>query len=371
MEQNKEIFWELDLLRAFACLAVIGIHTFANFLAVKEMTLVSVIACALDNICSFAVPLFIFISGFVLYKNYKEKIPLKKYYKKRTFSVLPQYIFFSLFYLIASDWNNIIDGTTSLSIKSILVTLFQGKASYHLWFFTILIQLYIFFPLFLRLFKYVIKKNITGLFLICMLLFQIIWYIFYFKIIDLFSDSSWLINFLKSYEFIFGYIFYLFSGMYICEHFKNATETMKKIKFGYFLLACFFMWAIYTMITIQKYFTDNGYLAELAQILLQPITSILFCIILYKFSVYIKNKNNIIYKALSSISKYSFGIYLIHIGFLYVIQLIMRNLEIDPITWNFYPILYFSTLIFSYIAVRLISYLPFSKYIVGIHNKIK
>jgi len=95
---------EIVYLRGFAILAVIMIHT----AGVPTLTLLS-----LGTISHYAIPLFIFISGFVLSHRYTEKIDLQQYFFKRFISIMPQYLIFSFFYIL---YNNI-NSHTSLDIK--------------------------------------------------------------------------------------------------------------------------------------------------------------------------------------------------------------------------------------------------------------
>lgn len=92
-------------------------------------------------------------------------------------------------------------------------------------------------------------------------------------------------------------------------------------------------------------------------------------ILLFRLSIRLSNVNiGIIFK---EIGKYSFGIYLIHVMFLTIYE---RLLSIYNITYDkgyTYPMLFFLTLITSYTVIRIISYFPYSRLIIGIHNNLE
>jgi surface polysaccharide O-acyltransferase-like enzyme len=140
-------FDEIDYLRGFAILAVIAIHTSACFTQVKNINLVVIINVIVDVFSHFAVPLFIFISGFVLSLKYKGLFSQKIFYIKRAKSVLPQYIIFSTFYILLNVALSSINHNLKFpSIITIIFWFLTANSYYHLWFFALIIQFYIFYP---------------------------------------------------------------------------------------------------------------------------------------------------------------------------------------------------------------------------------
>ena len=102
-QSNKTRINELDFLRAFAVLAVIMIHTVAKIDQIKSLNSLVFVNVFIDVASHFAVPVFIIVSGIVLSYNYYKNINYKAYYIKRFFSIIPQFLFFSLLYLILSN----------------------------------------------------------------------------------------------------------------------------------------------------------------------------------------------------------------------------------------------------------------------------
>ena len=94
---------EIDYLRCFAILAVIYIHTAAATTRVDEIPNLDLFPVIyLENLAQFAVPLFICISGFVLYLSYKPSEGVRSFYRKRYMRIIPPYLLFSAVYLIAN-----------------------------------------------------------------------------------------------------------------------------------------------------------------------------------------------------------------------------------------------------------------------------
>ena len=82
MENKVRYFDEINILRAFAILAVISIHVSAYFTHMGTINGLAALYMSIDVLSHFAVPLFIAISGFVLYNKYFDDIDIKRFYKK-------------------------------------------------------------------------------------------------------------------------------------------------------------------------------------------------------------------------------------------------------------------------------------------------
>ncbi|MCD1261000.1 acyltransferase [Paenibacillus athensensis] len=146
---------EINIVRAIAILAVIMIH------ATSEGTYVPVAGSStqrmffsLNMFGSFAVPVFIFVSGLVLFYRYDAGWRARdtvEFYKKRIISVVYPYVLFSLFYDLFYQYLN--TRTLSFSLVGFLKLLPLGDAGYHLYFMIIIMQFYVLFPLLLSAFK--------------------------------------------------------------------------------------------------------------------------------------------------------------------------------------------------------------------------
>lgn len=370
-QSNKTRINELDFLRAFAVLAVIMIHTAAKIDLIKSFNSLVFVNVFIDVASHFAVPVFIIVSGIVLSYNYYEHINYKSYYIKRFVSIIPQFLFFSLFYLILS---NLILDQRSPSILKLIYQIFTGRASYHLWFFIILIQFYIVYPLLIKLYAIFSSKHRLRSFIIMSFLIQILYYIISNY---LYTDYDQILLRLFDYYIrhaFLSYIFYFVMGI----HFGRNLDSMKNYIYNandniiYFLLILsnIFIYLIRIKgMETPGYEIDKFYL--LPSEIIEPLQYILSFILLWKIASKLIERNDPVTSLFKDIGRFSFGIYLIHVFFIMVLIRILEPFNITFSDWIFYPIIFFCVSLLSYLTCKIISYTPFSYYVIGIRSKRK
>ena len=368
---NKNKINELDFLRAFAIFAVILIHTVAKIDQIKSLNSLVFVNVFIDVASHFAVPVFIIISGIVLSYNYYEHINYKSYYIKRFFSIIPQFLFFSLYYLILS---NLILDQRSPSILKLIYQIFTGRASYHLWFFIILIQFYIVYPLLIKLYIIFSSKHRLRTFIIMSFLIQILYYVISNY---LYTDYDQILLRLFDYYIrhaFLSYIFYFVIGI----HFGRNLDSMKnyinsandKRVIFWLILSNIFVY----LIRIKRMETPGYEIDKLSLLpseIIEPLQYTLSFILLWKIASILLERNDLIVSLLKDIGRFSFGIYLIHVFFIIVLVRILEPFNITFSDWIFYPIIFFFVSILSYLACKIISYIPFSYYIIGVRSSKK
>jgi len=367
-QNNKAWINELDFLRAFAVLAVIMIHTAAKFKDNNSLNSLVFVNVFIDVVSHFAVPVFILISGMVLSYNYYGHINYKSYYIKRFFSIIPQYLFFSLFYL---GFSFVMGHRNPLFSKPIDLIL-SGEASYHLWFFILLIQFYIIYPFLIKLYFICLSKHKLSLFIIMPFIIQIL---FYFLSVFLPApynkDLSSLIDYYIHNVFI-SHIFYFVLGI----HFGRNLQSMKNYiynvndKMLYFLLVLSNI-SIYIIKIKGMEFEGSLEINTLFLLpikIIEPLQYILSFILLWKIASKLIERNNFVIRLLKDIGRFSFGIYLVHVFFIIVLTKILEPYNITFTDWIYYPIIFFCVSILSYLTCKIISYTPFSYYIIGIKS---
>ena len=354
---------EINYLRGFGVLAVIAIHTTGYFTKVEQLNTLVLLNLWTDVFSQFAVPLFIFISGFVLAKNYSGDFSWLEFYKKRVRSILPQYLLFSLLYTLYNNWQVL--GSSSLSAKLTLVikNIWRAEASYHLWFFAIIIHLYFFYPLIIKAYAFFKRRNRAEWLIVLLLIVQ----------------TSFMVglhtSFLSGIKLnCLGFLFYFGLGIYVLDCFSS-------IRSGYPGQTPL-LWAIVLILTIGSSFTiviglKNGYSYNMipdyffiGPELIYPVFRVITFLLLFNVAgSLLKRRKNFWVRVINRVGDYSFGIYLIHIFFNQSFIKFLNNYQIDYNQWVFYPTVFGVTFILSYLSIRLLSFLPFSYYLIGVQSR--
>ena len=300
---GPQYFEEMTLLRAVAVISVVAIHTTATFPDMLSRGLLYNSIYVLNSLVGFAVPLFIFISGFVLYNKYPTVTNLKSFYYKRMLTVVIPYI---IFHLIGRVFGSF----------------------YHLWFLTLIAELYIIYPFIIEIYSYSKKINMTiGLVLSSFIISLIV--------------NHWPIPITIPIAFLF--LPYLLLGVLIRDNYDKVKEVLLKLP-------------VYTPIAIIP-------VLGLRMIDTSTIMTPIYCSVapLICLSLVIGKESRV----LSLIGKKSFGIYLVHVPILAIIvtMLSLNGITID--TWFYYPISIVIIVTLSIILVQLVQKIPYGQYIIG------
>lgn len=144
-------FAEIDVLRGLAILAVVLTHCYDTFTDLTALTTSTWLYMTATMLLRFAVPCFVFASGFALYARYGPAPPLRAFYAKRARAVVPAYLAASGagIALRVAVGHLPAAAVTPAAVAGMLAT---GTAFYHLWFFVPLIEIYLLYPLIARLY---------------------------------------------------------------------------------------------------------------------------------------------------------------------------------------------------------------------------
>lgn len=342
---NNHKLFEIDILRGIAALAVITIHVTAYFTTIPNFSGVKISMAYLDNLAGFAVPTFIFISGLVLYKNYQSvNGEILKFYRKRFAKILPIYLLFSFGYFGVNILFNKISGIEiHIDVFELIYKLATGGAFYHLWYFGVIFQFYLLYPLLLRLYK---KYKLN--FVLLSFLIQCLWNYFGDNVINDVGKALDYDNFL--FPFAFSYIFWFVLGFYFLEN-KDRILSMVNIKIGLILILILNgvkIMLLYYGLQQSKY---EPILAEYSK-LSKAIDSFFFLIeiiVVYKISLLISNQKTQIMTIFKSIGGYSLEIYLIHALIIRILFEVLARVNITPEGLSYYPIMWVLTIALSYV----------------------
>jgi surface polysaccharide O-acyltransferase-like enzyme len=363
MEDNPGYFSEIVYLRAIAILAVISVRVANDFITMNSINFLTLLYMSITTFSNFGVPLFVCISGFVLYNKYRGSFSIISFYKKRLMSVIPQYTIFSIFAVLVWYITFMFLGRVWIfSFTDFIKAYLQGFTFTHLWFIVLIIQLYILYPIIEKIFTKSVENHTSACLLIFLLFVQTLYWIYSIPGAILIGGG-----------FFIAYIFYFVLGMYVRYNYstyKNVRITSQNalILFLALLFATIFGIGRWSM----EYFRND--LTPLFMYIYDVIFEILtplYYIIILVFCLYSALKisemiPNGITKSMKIIGNYSFGIYLIHAFISYaLVMLVFPKIGFDMNNWLYYPIAFTLVLILSLGFVFLISKLPYHEYIIG------
>ncbi|MBP1965698.1 acyltransferase [Paenibacillus aceris] len=292
---------EMDIVRALAILAVVLIHSTSDAtLEPTEGSLSQMIFYAINRACQFAVPLFILISGFVLfyqyYDNWNGKLACK-YFRKRLWRVAFPYVVWSSFYYMFYQY--ISKSGIKINLHEFFVSFQWGEIGYHLYFMILILQFYLLFPALMTL-----AKRWTW-FRHCLIplgfLIQGSFYVYKNWVKEIPHVSSLSPTYF-AYFLIGGYL-----GVY-CMLFKSWLKS----NIIWILPVTFLSGSIYVGMLIESRYSnllfENTPWYDISVLFYSVGIGVSFLWIGYLLI----NKSYAPIRWLKSISKYSFGIYLIH-----------------------------------------------------------
>ena len=366
MDHNAGYFSEIVYLRAFAILAVIGIHESEYFFTeMSGINFLTFLYMSLDTFSQCAVPLFVGISGFVLYNKYRGSYSLRTFYTKRFLSVVSQYTIFSFLALVFVYIGRMYLGRTwNYNAMDIIYQYFTGGALYHLWFFVLIIQLYMLYPLIEKIFTKSIEKATAPHVLVFLFIVPLAYYRFFPA--GIFLPGTVLL--------FVPYVGYFVLGMYARTYYdqvKNGVTVVQKHPYG---VTIFLLCATLAGIadTYIRYFghdlvPDVISLTSWIDAIITPcyyivIFTVGVCTAL-KISAMVPGTTT---KLFHTIGRYSMGIFLVHAFILYALESVLFiKLGCDVNNWLFFPVVFALVLGLSLAFVYLMNKVPYHKYIIG------
>jgi peptidoglycan/LPS O-acetylase OafA/YrhL len=368
----------MDYLRGLAIVLVLSVHVSQVFTGMNTITFLTYLYISIEAFSQVSVPLFIFISGFVLFLKYQSNFSIITFYKTRFLSIVPQYLVFSTLYTVffmGLLYLNIpySNGPVTFSINSVIENYLSGGAALQLWFFVLIIQLYILYPLLALFCKTIFPSKIkTAIFLFILFLIP---YLYRNELFILHSfDNNSIFYFFWNTVLIFSrYLFYFVMGMYISLKYNDFKDFIHKISFKRFLIPLVFFNILgiifYIESEIKGKIQFNGSPSIMSigfQVFsfFEPVFYFLIFLILFHL-VLNMNRTGLFCQCLKKIGDLSFGIFLIEVFFLTLLPVI---LEIGNITFDnylYYPLVLSLNLLLSISSLLLIRKIPFSQYIIG------
>lgn len=336
MEKKREVW--LDVLRAFACMCVVLVHSSAKYDG--HIPGQYILAPANYILMAWGVGLFYALSGALLLSK---PVSLSQFYRKRFGRLAFPIILWSIIYIIYEGW---LDGnlTWSLFFEKVSMIPFTAQTPL-LWFMYTLLGIYLITPVFSSFLVNAKKRDVE----ILLIVWGLTLLVPYFKIWNpnvgaVLDENGILQNFT-------GFLWYAVFGFYLRKYVNWKITSWKFIllvvvSFVYPLLVHFLDIFPVDVLNTQM---------SISSVAMTAIPFIFF----KNFSFDDMRPNNLVLL----FAKYSFGIYLFH-------WVLLRPLK--PFLTQFHihyaiqiPVTAIVVSMISLAAVYLISRLPFNKYIIG------
>lgn len=346
----------LDFTRAITCFMVIVVHT-CEFFYVGDITLFTdkevFWAALIDSALRVSVPIFVMMSSYLL-------LPLKDdleiFLKRRLTRVVIPFIVWSLAYATLPVLWGALDAD---GVKENLLRLTYNfnMASGHLWYIYMFIGLYLFMPIISPWLQSAKRRHIEY-FLALWFISTFHHYATYFIGTEdgLYGECYW--NEFHSLWYFSGHIGYIVLAYYIREYINFTAKKSLLIGIPLFLTG----WAIAYYSFASLYSSNDIYTMELGWRFCSPNVAIATFALFIMFKC-IRCKNQVVLRVVEDVSRLCYGIYLAHIFILNTMYNLL-NSHIDAIPLKIGAIS-ITTYIATYLLVKILSYLPKGKYIVG------
>lgn len=294
-------FVELDILRGLAIIGVILIHITAESMNYMEATSISEsIMIGINQISRFAVPIFLFLSGFGLTISNKANQKYFTFLRIRISKIITLYLIWSILYfvLIKQSLNPF------LFVKDFLT----GGAHYHLYYVPLIIFFYFLYPLLLK-----IGKSNIGLVMVLLV-----------SILSQIGDQVVHAPFLNNPQNVFNWVFYFVLGIWMANNFNEKLSKIRNRKSLILITFVLVLLGIYS----ETYLTIDEIGAAFATTTMRPsviLYSILFILFVFSF----KWRNKSFNKILLVLSDKSYGMYLSHVFVLSIYTTLYSELGLD------------------------------------------
>lgn len=356
----------LDYVRVFACLLVMVVHASENFygaagtgeMAGPQSLLQNEAdrfwVSLYDGFSRMSVPLFMIISAYLLVPL-KEGQSMWQFYRKRFLRVGPPTILFMLLYsTLPLLWGQI-DGATATRDLSRLLLNFPSLAG-HLWFMYPLISLYLFIPIISPWLRKATAKE--ELFFIALFALSTCMPYLHRWFGELWGECFW--NEYHMLWYFSGYLGYSVIAHYIRKHLawsrrrRFATGLVLMVAGAAATILSFYVQAV-PGVTHETPVIEIGWaMCTINCVALTVGTFLLFTCIERKTAPAV----------ITSMSKLSYGVYLMHIFWLGLWVGIFKGTLALP-TVAAIPAIAAATYVSCFVTARIIAFIPGSKWVIG------
>ena len=351
--KTKKRYFGIDLIRVVACFLVMQIHAGEIFYIDDNGGLIknekNIWPGIFNSLARISVPLFVMISGYLLLPMKTDYSTfLKKRFTRISFPFIAFCVFYDIYFYIKGD----------IDMKSMFINIPKIFINYgtdlgHLWFMYMIMGVYLLIPIISPWIKTATKEHFYYYFIIW-LIASVSSYI-HLAFPQIWGECYWNSNTIV--QGFIGDFGYAVLGAFIKLHLKDNNLYILGI----------------ILYLIGTGFTMFGFLykrdeAENCEEIEVTWRFDSINIIFASFGAFlllrkIECKNEKIVKIFNDIALKSYGMYLIHIFFLQLFKYLFDAPNQFPL-WCIFAIAIL-TFITSYLVIKIISFIPYSQYIIG------
>ncbi len=217
--------YELDPLRALTAITVVGVHTLAFTYAIEPTVQAAQLHYGVLDAIHWTRNVFLFITALVLtYVYYGRPFQARQFWKKRGLGVLLPYAVWS----IAYTWFGNPSSHPPLTfVRTALLDMRTGSASYQLYYIVLTLQLYLVLPLFFWLLQRMARHPWRTLAISFALELGMMYVSFVYL-----QQGGWIADWFRPYlgaiqdRFLLTYQFYLVLGALVALHLERARAFL-------------------------------------------------------------------------------------------------------------------------------------------------
>lgn len=349
---KTERIYSFDIIRIIAALMVIMIHTAGVFVSVKDSGCLAFVAGNFfDSLSQIAVPLFLMLSGALMLDERKEFTVKKSIVSAlNIFALLGLW---SLFYAVTYTFLMPVFKGKAISFDKLdfLSDLLLGH--YHLWYLYLIIGLYLITPL-LRLFVKKSNMKILTYFIAMAMAVRFIPVLLNTLCINVFGLTLFG-DFVNKFKmgYISAYIVYYVLGWFVAN-----CEFTKKQRIGIYASGILGFGLTFGFNEIFRHSNpkiyESMYSASSVTIFCAALATFTFFFYLFKGKTFGRASGFVAY-----LSKLTFGVYLIHEIFRYVLEILLKHRIPNALVYIF--ICFTLTAIVSFTVTFVMSKIPLVK----------
>lgn len=376
---------ELDYLRGLAIIAIVMQHLM-GYINHPQAVLGDIAVLSVTwHLINYGLPAFVVISGAANYFSCdpEREFNYKTYLWKRTKQTLGPYVLWTIFYYYINGHQ--VGQVIWEQIKELSFYIATGRVSYHLWYIVMIFQFYLLFPLFRKAFRYFKHKFKTErmffIGMITLFLLQILGNWFYKFVLPHMGQPPEILRPFFQYIYPFSYltvllwVFYLILGGVLGLYPMRFKEWVRKaVPYIIPVWFCLFIYLLsaYNNLIIPL---SQGYSAQVRSLsVYHPVVAVyvvLTILLVYRICMVLSaHPSHRIARALKTIGKYSFGIYLAHPFVLQQLAKVFYGLTFLAPYQKFYMTAALTVLIIVLVMIvykRVLAYLK--AHIAGHHDK--